>query len=175
MAARREDIGSWLEGTPGGGAAGGDGTTGPARLGLPATGPGSMATVGRRVLGLLVDWGIASLISAAFFGFDEWATLAVFGASTVILVATLGTTIGHRVAGIQVVRLGDLTTVLLRQGRSGAAAGAQATAPSVLPPPGLLLGLTRTALLCLVIPAVVWDASGRGLHDVAAGTVVVRR
>ncbi|CPU67518.1 Conserved membrane protein of uncharacterised function [Mycobacteroides abscessus] len=39
---------------------------------------------------------------------------------------------------------------------------------------GLGRGLLRTVLLCLVIPAVVWDADGRGLHDRAAGTVLVR-
>jgi uncharacterized RDD family membrane protein YckC len=32
----------------------------------------------------------------------------------------------------------------------------------------------RTVLLCLVIPAFIWDRDGRGLHDKAAGTVVVR-
>ena len=37
--------------------------------------------------------------------------------------------------------------------------------------PGVLL---RTALLCLVIPALVMDPQGRGLHDLAAGTVVLR-
>jgi uncharacterized RDD family membrane protein YckC len=29
-------------------------------------------------------------------------------------------------------------------------------------------------LLCLLIPALIWDRVGRGLHDRAAGTVVVR-
>ena len=28
--------------------------------------------------------------------------------------------------------------------------------------------------LCMVIPAVIWDADNRGLHDKAAGTLVVR-
>lgn len=124
------------------------------------------------MVGILVDWGLASLISYAFFGRDEWATLAIFGVSTAVLVATLGTTIGHRVVGIQVVRLGDLTTVLQAASSSRAPAPA---APALLPPPGLLLGFLRTVLVCLVIPAVVWDSSGRGLHDVAAGTAVVRR
>ena len=41
--------------------------------------------------------------------------------------------------------------------------------------PGLLSALVRTALLCLVVPAVVWDADGRGLHDRVAGTAIVRR
>ena len=32
----------------------------------------------------------------------------------------------------------------------------------------------RTLLLCLVVPAAIWDGDGRGLHDKAAGTAVVR-
>jgi uncharacterized RDD family membrane protein YckC len=32
----------------------------------------------------------------------------------------------------------------------------------------------RTALLMLLIPALISDRDGRGLHDRAAGTVVVR-
>ena len=31
----------------------------------------------------------------------------------------------------------------------------------------------RTALLLLLIPALIWDRDGRGLHDRAAGTAVV--
>ncbi|MBC7291911.1 MAG: RDD family protein [Actinotalea sp.] len=172
-------MGSWLEGTPGDDGAAGGRTGRRAELGLPATGPGSLATVGRRVVGVAVDWGLASLISYAFFDRDEWATLAIFGVSTLLLVGTLGTTIGHRVAGIQVARLADLTTVLQERstGPGGASArtGEPAPVTDLVPPPGPLLALVRTALLCLVIPAVVWDSSGRGLHDVAAGTVVVRR
>jgi uncharacterized RDD family membrane protein YckC len=34
--------------------------------------------------------------------------------------------------------------------------------------------VVRTGLLLLVLPAVVYDRDGRGLHDRAAGTVVVR-
>jgi hypothetical protein len=32
----------------------------------------------------------------------------------------------------------------------------------------------RSALLVLVIPAVVWDLDQRGLHDRVAGTLLVR-
>jgi uncharacterized RDD family membrane protein YckC len=32
----------------------------------------------------------------------------------------------------------------------------------------------RTLLICLVLPAVVWNADQRGLHDVFSGTVLVR-
>ena len=31
----------------------------------------------------------------------------------------------------------------------------------------------RTALLLLLIPALIWDRDGRGLHDKAAGTVIL--
>jgi uncharacterized RDD family membrane protein YckC len=39
---------------------------------------------------------------------------------------------------------------------------------------GLVQTLVRTLLLCLFIPAVIWDRDGRGLHDRAARTVVIR-
>jgi uncharacterized RDD family membrane protein YckC len=39
---------------------------------------------------------------------------------------------------------------------------------------GLPRIVLRTLLLCLVIPAVIWDSHGRGLHDRAAGSIVVR-
>ena len=34
--------------------------------------------------------------------------------------------------------------------------------------------LVRTVLLCLAIPALIWDRDQRGLHDRGAGTVLVR-
>jgi hypothetical protein len=34
--------------------------------------------------------------------------------------------------------------------------------------------VVRTVLLCLAIPALIWDADLRGLHDRAAGTMLVR-
>jgi hypothetical protein len=39
---------------------------------------------------------------------------------------------------------------------------------------GLWRPLVRTLLLCLGIPALIWDRDQRGLHDKAAGTVLVR-
>jgi len=39
---------------------------------------------------------------------------------------------------------------------------------------GLTGSMLRTALICLVIPPLVWDSDGRGLHDRAVDTVVVR-
>ena len=37
-----------------------------------------------------------------------------------------------------------------------------------------LQALARTVLLCLFLPAVVWDRDGRGLHDKVPNTVIVR-
>lgn len=34
--------------------------------------------------------------------------------------------------------------------------------------------IVRTLLLCLAIPALIWDRDQRGLHDLVAGTVLVR-
>ena len=152
--ARREDLGSWLEGPP----------TDPepeSRLGLPVAGPGSPAPMSRRLVALLVDWFLSLAVSGLLFpedgagrgilAGDRFATLGVFALSSLVLVGLLGHTIGHRLAGLRVVRL--------RDGRV----------------PGPLAGIVRTALLLLVVPAVVWDRDGRGQHDVAAGTVIVRR
>ena len=147
--AARGHIGSWLDGA---GAPEGAPRAG-SRWGLPADGPGSMASLVRRVVALCLDWALCLLISAAFFGGDPMATLAVFAIENVLLVGTLGHTIGHRLAGIHV-----------RRAASGPAAG----------PVGLGRAALRTVLVCLVLPAVVWDGDGRGLHDRAADTLIVR-
>jgi len=124
------------------------------RLGLPAAGRGSVAGWGRRFLGLLVDWVLASLIARAFVDGllgPQIGPLAVFALMHVLLVSTLGASIGHVVAGVVVRRV---------------------DAPQ---PVGLLRGAYRALLLCLVIPAVISDADRRGLHDKGAQTVVLRR
>lgn len=160
MAPRRGDLGSWLEGTPGD-------PEGRSGLGLPSRGRGSVAGLGRRIAALGIDWFASLAVTWLFFpdpqspapglfSGDPTATLAVFAASTAVLVSTLGSTIGHRVLGLQVVRVRDL-------GR-----------PDGWPAPGLA-GVLRTVLLALVIPAAIWDRDGRGMHDAAAGTVLVRR
>jgi hypothetical protein len=51
------------------------------------------AGLGRRILALLVDWAIASAISAGFFNFHELATLGVFAAMTWVLVSLTGATV----------------------------------------------------------------------------------
>ncbi|MGF9649043.1 RDD family protein [Pseudarthrobacter oxydans] len=142
----RKDIGSWLTGPDTSGISKYPGE----RLGLPESGSGSIARAGRRIIAIMIDWGIALLISNFAFGGDAWATLAIFAVEQILLVGTLGYSIGHRAAGIHVVK---------------ASGGA----------PGPLAAVVRSVLLCLVVPAVIFDPDHRGLHDKAMDTLLLRR
>ena len=42
-------------------------------------------------------------------------------------------------------------------------------------PVSLLVAVVRTLLICLVVPPVIYNRDRRGLHDLVAGTVTVRR
>lgn len=120
------------------------------RLGLPESGPRSVGRMGRRVGGITIDWGLSVLVSVAFFSYDPAATLAVFATTQVVSLPLAAASIGHLFVGLRVVPL------------SGGWIG-------------LIRPIVRTLLLCLVIPAVIWDRDQRGLHDRLAGTVLVRR
>jgi hypothetical protein len=126
------------------------------RLGLPRTGSGSVAGYGRRLGALFVDWLVALLTVSFIAVVAGWHLspgnlwpVAAFGVETWLLTALLGLTFGKRVLGLRVVRL---------DGR----------------PVGPLWALVRTALLLVIVPALLWDRDFRGLHDKAAHTVVVR-
>jgi len=150
----RNDIGSWIEGP---GASSRDGGSYPgSRLGLPQRGPGSIARFGRRLVGVTIDWLLCSLVAAALWGYSitgddsgSFKPLVIFAVQHLILVGTIGFTIGHRVVGLRVVRLGGGL-------------------------PGFVPALARTILLVLAIPALIWDRDDRGMHDKVAGTVVIR-
>ncbi|CAM5548604.1 RDD domain-containing protein OS=Streptomyces glaucescens OX=1907 GN=SGLAU_10035 PE=4 SV=1 [Streptomyces glaucescens] len=124
------------------------------QLGLPEDGPGSLARPGRRLGALAVDWGLCLLIAYGLItdGYGQatsnWALL-VFFVMSLLTVGTIGFTPGKRLLGLRVVAL-DTGTV--HPGRA----------------------LVRTVLLCLAVPALVWDRDGRGLHDRLARTVEVR-
>ena len=119
------------------------------RLGLPEKGKGSLAKLGRRVLALLIDWSLSMVVSQAFAQGNSTVTLLVFSLEQWLLVGTVGYSIGHRILGLQVRRLDGKYV-------------------------GLWRSLIRVGLILLVLPATIWDADNRGLHDKAAGTVLVR-
>lgn len=118
------------------------------RLGLPESGPRSIARIGRRIGGVAIDWGFSVVISAAFFNYEPLATLAVFAGLHAVSTILLGGSPGHLILGMHVVPMAG--------GRIG-----------------IWRPLLRTALLALVLPAVFWDVNNRGLHDRAAGTVLL--
>lgn len=124
------------------------------RLGLPASGPRSIARLGRRIAALSIDWAIAYALAWLLFRGDDGIVEAiyitgVFVVLQIVLIAVASGGIGHLVLGMRVVPI--------------AGGGVGIWRPAV-----------RTALLALVIPAVVFDRDQRGLHDQLAGTVMVR-
>ena len=124
------------------------------RLGLNESGSGSVARIGRRVLALLIDWAIASVLSMLFFSqlgsqASSWITLLLFAVLQIIAIPSFGGSLGHLICGMRVVALNGEWV-------------------------GLLKPVVRTVLLCLVIPTLVWDSDQRGFHDKVAGTVLIR-
>ena len=73
------------------------------RLGLPETGPRSVARLGRRVGALVIDWAIAVALSAAFFSYDSIATLLIFVALQVLFTVVINASLGHALLGMRVV------------------------------------------------------------------------
>ncbi|MEU6704616.1 RDD family protein [Streptomyces wuyuanensis] len=151
----RQAIGSWLSG-PRAAAEdmGADFGHRGERLGLPAEGPGSVAPLGRRFGALFIDWGLCMLIAYGLITGRDWAAagnpaLVVFLVLSVLTLGTVGSTPGKRILGLRVVSENG--------GRLG---------------PGWVL--VRSVLLCLAVPALVWDRDGRGLHDRLARAVQVR-
>lgn len=123
---------------------------------MPRSGSGAIAGFGRRLVAAVIDWNICQIIAFGIFripfgqaGPHSFVPLAIFVVENLLLVGTLGFTIGHRLLGLQVRSLRRA-------------------------PLNLLQVLVRSVLLALFIPAVFWDRDGRGLHDKAAATVIVR-
>jgi uncharacterized RDD family membrane protein YckC len=142
----RRDVGSWLEGPQTGQQYPGQ------RLGRPEEGPGSVGRFGRRLVALLVDWYLCWALAQWLL--PEWnehglVTLGFLLVLNVVLVGATGHTPGHFALGLQVQTM---------EGR----------------PVGFARAAVRSALLCLLVPPVVFDPDQRGLHDRAANTVLVR-
>jgi uncharacterized RDD family membrane protein YckC len=153
----RKDIGSWLSGPK---AAledqGMDFGYPGQRFDLPKQGIGSVARMGRRLVALTLDWIAAILVTHLVFpdlvygseGFAA-ATLGIFALEVFVLTTTTGASFGYKLVGIKLISI----------------------SPSRI---NFVKVLVRTALLCLVIPALIWDRDGRGLHDKAVGTITMR-
>lgn len=119
---------------------------------LPDSGPGSPAGFGRRLAALAIDCVLAALVATLFTRPDPpgLASAAVFFLAHTFFVGLFGQTPGMRLLGIGCARFGG----------GG--------------PVGIPRAALRALLLQLVLPAVVMDRDGRGWHDRAAGSVMVR-
>jgi len=110
----------------------------------------------RRVVAFLIDWFASVLVALLLFpqlgyGSNEsmLATLLIFTGEVIVLTWLTGASFGQRIVGLRVISIDGGRLPLWRV-------------------------VVRTALILLVIPAVVYDDQGRGLHDRVAGSVVVR-
>jgi len=119
---------------------------------MPRTGPGSVSTLTSRGVALLVDAVLSGLVAGLFTApeLPRYWSLPTWFLITVVAVSFFGFTPGMMVAGIRVARLDGAAMV------------------------GPLRALPRTLLVFLIVPAVILNADGRGLHDRLVGTVVVR-
>ena len=133
------------------------------RLGLPATGRASLAPVGARIGAWLVD-SIASAFVAALFvevihhghrrdfadRLPGYWSLIPFALDYVLGILFAGRTLGMYLFGLRVIRVDRDEAV------------------------NPWRAVLRTLLLMLLVPAVVFDRDGRGLHDRYTDTAVVR-
>jgi uncharacterized RDD family membrane protein YckC len=129
------------------------------KLGLPEAGPGSLAPTRTRLGAFVVDALASALVAGLFVqtrgthGADRlpgsWS-LIPFAIDYVLGVLFAGRTLGMYLFGLRLVRLDRPDAV------------------------GPLRAVVRTVLLLLLVPAVIFDKDGRGLHDRITDTAVVR-
>ncbi len=118
--------------------------------------PGEVAGLGRRLAAISIDWLASLLVASVIFpGLRPWTDnaslpiLLVFSVEITLFTWVFSSSFGQRLVRVKVVNLHGGRLSLWR------------------------IAL-RTALICLVIPAVVMDSQGRGLHDRAVGSIALR-
>lgn len=127
------------------------------QLGLPETGVGSAAAMSRRLAALLVDWVIAAGLALLIvrgntavegpWSTTQWMVWFVVG---VVSVRLWRFTPGQYMAGIQVAPADGTNSV------------------------GIGRAFVRNLLITLIVPPLITDEDGRGLHDRVTRTVTVR-
>ena len=150
-------IESWMPGADAGAGGRPPGAHPGERFGLPAAGVGSVAGFWRRLAALTIDWLLGYAIAALLTGPDPLAApnlnlyvLGVWFLLTAVPVAIFGASTGMTALGIRVASVDSAAVV------------------------GVPRAVVRTALVALVVPPLVRDADGRGWHDRATRTIVVR-
>ena len=109
------------------------------------------ANFGRRFAALLIDWALCLTI-AGFYADPRvvaWPPVVVLILFNALFIGLFGQTLGMSLARLRAVSVADGGAI------------------------GIPRGLLRGVLLALLVPAVIMDAERRGLHDRAAGSIVV--
>ncbi len=159
----RDVTGSWLSGPTSTGDGPEQAFKGQ-RLGLPESGEGSLAPLGVRFGALLVDWflayGLIGLLVAiggpgllggdSFAGVSSWAVPVVWGLAGVVCVWLFAQTPGQALFGIGTARIDADERV------------------------GVLRALIRVVFIFFLLPPLIQDEDGRGMHDRATGTALIR-
>ena len=119
-------------------------------LGLPESGPRSIARYGRRLAAIAIDWALAVVLAVAFFQYDALVLQGLFVLLQIVPLVLLNASVGHLLLGMRLQRI-----------EGGAL--------------GVWRPIVRSLLLGLVIPALIVDNDQRGLHDRAVRTILLRR
>ena len=114
---------------------------------------------GRRMLGITIDWLAAYAVTLGFFSGGGsllersrgigGTVLIVLALEYLVLVSLGGSSFGHRIVGLKVVRFSD----------GGAVTPLQA--------------LIRTVLMVAIITAITFDENGRGVNERLSNSVLV--
>jgi uncharacterized RDD family membrane protein YckC len=119
-------------------------------LGLATT---EVASFGRRIAALLVDWVLCSLVGSLVVDSlrtNPWPPLGVLVLAHAFFVGLFGQTPGMALARIRGVSITDGGVI------------------------GIPRAFLRAVLLALAVPAMITDGDGRGLHDRAARSMMLR-
>jgi uncharacterized RDD family membrane protein YckC len=120
-------------------------------LGLPESGVGAVASMARRIGAFVIDIVLSALVAWVITAPEppQNTSLLVWAAVTMVTVGLFGITPGQAVLGIRVVPMGG-----------GSLVGAWA--------------IPRTLLIFVIIPPLLVNSDGRGLHDRLCRTIVLR-
>jgi uncharacterized RDD family membrane protein YckC len=110
---------------------------------------------GKRILALIIDWASAILVVQVIPNAPEYGTqrnslltLIIFALEVMLFTWLMGASFGQRIVGLRV-------KDFIKDSN-----------------PSLLQSIFRTLLIVLIIPPLLADAEGRGLHDRLAKTKI---
>jgi uncharacterized RDD family membrane protein YckC len=110
---------------------------------------------GKRILALIIDWASAILVVQVIPNAPEYGTqrnslltLIIFALEVILFTWLMGSSFGQRIVGLRVKDFVKDSN------------------------PSLLQSIFRTLLIVLIIPPLLADSDGRGLHDRLAKTKI---